>query len=49
MSSTSYFDGDKIDADYFKDEIIPSLKANGRLKIYQHVEMNYVRDKGKPR
>ena len=34
-----------IAADYFKYEITPSLKANGRLKFDQDVAFNWVREK----
>ena len=48
MSSTFLFDGDKIAAGSFKDEITPLLKANDRLKFAQYVAMNHVREKIKP-
>ena len=32
--SVFYFIGDKIDTDFFKNEIIPSLKANDRLRFF---------------
>ena len=45
FSSGFYFIGDKIDADHFKYEIVPSVKGNGRLKFSQDVAMNRVREK----
>ena len=33
-------------ADHFKDEIIPLIKANDKLKFAQNVELNDERDKG---
>ena len=39
----------KIAAGCHKDEITPSLKTNYRLKFSHYVEMNNVREKGKPR
>ena len=42
-----YFVGDKVAADHFKDEIIPLLKANDRLKYAQYVAMNHMKDTGK--
>ena len=36
-------------ADRLKDEIIPSLKANARLKVSQYLAMNNVRAKVQPR
>ena len=49
MSSESYFIYDIISADYFKEEITPSLKANYRLILSQDGALNHVRDKGIPR
>ena len=40
---------DKVDADYFKDEITPFLKTNDRIKFDQYVAMNHVIEKGNPR
>ena len=48
LSSAFYFFGDKIFADNLKDEIRPSLNLNNRLRIYQYVAMNRVRENGKP-
>ena len=48
FSSAFYFIGDKIDADCFKDEITPLIKANYRLKFAQNVALNNWREKGKP-
>ena len=48
VSSNFFFVGDSFFADSFKDVIIPSLKANTRLKLAQDVAMNHVREKGKP-
>ena len=45
--SALYFIGDEISADFLKDEIEPSLKANARLKNTQDVALNRVRGKGK--
>ena len=42
-----HFIGDKIAVDNFKDEITPSLKADYRLKFYQDVATNSVREKEK--
>ena len=36
----------KFSADILKDEITPSLKANGRLKFVQYVEIIRVIEKG---
>ena len=49
LSYNFYFIGDKVADGYFKDEIIPSLKASNRLKFAQDVALNRVRDKEKPR
>ena len=46
FSSLFYLIGDKIATDCLKYEIIPSLKANDRLKLDQDVALNHVRDKG---
>ena len=48
LSSALFFIGDNISADRFKDEITSSLKANYRLKFAQDMELNCVREKGKP-
>ena len=48
MSYEFYFIGDKITADFFKDEITPSLKANDQIKFARGVLFNNVREKGKP-
>ena len=48
LSSEIFFLGDKISADSFKDEIIPSLKVNDRIKLSLYVVINNVRDHGKP-
>ena len=48
LSSPLFFVVDKFSADYFKYEIAPSLKANGRLKFAQDVTFNRLREKGKP-
>ena len=37
LSSAFLFVGNKVAADYFKDEIIPSLKENNRLKLADDV------------
>ena len=39
---------DKVVAHFFKDEIIPLLKAKDRLKISQDLESNHVTGKGRP-
>ena len=49
LSSAFLFFGDKVSACRFKDEIIPSLKANYRLKSDRDVEKNHLIDKGKTR
>ena len=49
LSSVFYSIGDKIDADCFKYEIIPLVKANDRIKFDQDVTLNHVREKVKPR
>ena len=41
-----FFVGDKFAADFFKDDIIPSLKAEYMLKLSQDVSINHVRYKG---
>ena len=38
-----FFVGDKTTDDCFKDDFIPSLKANYSLKFAQDVTFNYVR------
>ena len=43
VSSEFYFLGDKIIADWFKDEITPSLKSNYWLKLSQDMALNHVR------
>ena len=43
------FIGDKIASGHFKDEITPSLKADDKIKCFQGVALNRVRNKGKPR
>ena len=48
VSYTYSFVDDKISVDCFKDDIIPSLKANYKHKFSQDVEMNHVRYKGRP-
>ena len=44
-----FFVGEKVAADYFKDDIIPLLKIKSRLKFDQDVVLDHVREKGKPR
>ena len=48
LLSVFFIVGDKIAADHIKDEIIPSLKVNFRLKFSQYMVMNHVREKEKP-
>ena len=38
----------KSSTDYFKDEITPWLKTNGRFKVARDVVLNHVTDKVKP-
>ena len=40
---------DKFSDDHYKDEVIPSIKANDRPKSAKDVAMNHVRDMGKQR
>ena len=40
FSSSFFFIGDEIDADDFKDEITPLIKANDRLKFAQDLALN---------
>ena len=48
LSSILLFIGDIIDADNFKNQITPSLKANYRLKFAQDMALNHVIDNRKP-
>ena len=41
------FVGDKIDDDYFKDEITPSLEANNKLEFSRDVSINHVGENDK--
>ena len=43
------FSGNKVVADGFKDDIIPSLKAKSRLQPDHEVILNQGREKVKPR
>ena len=45
LSYTFYSIGDKISADYFKDEVTPSLKTNDKLQFSPDVEINHVINK----
>ena len=47
LSSALFFIGDKIAVDWFKDEMIPSLKAKNRLKFPEDLALNCGREKGK--
>ena len=47
--SEFYFIGDKINADSFKDEILPLPKKNDRLKLAKDVELNNLGEKRKLR
>ena len=48
LSYAFLFVGDKISADFFKDESTSSFKSNERLKFVQYVAMNHIIEKGKP-
>ena len=48
FSFSSVFCFVKIVAYYFKDKIIPSLKAKDKLKFAQYVTLNFVREKVQP-
>ena len=45
FSCVFLFIGDKVAVYCFKDEIIPSLKANDRLKFDQDLTINNMREK----
>ena len=47
LAYSFFFVGKKVALDRFEDHIIPSLKANNRLKFYLGVSLNHAREKGK--
>ena len=49
FSSEIFFVVDKVAVDCFKDDIILSHKEKYKIKLYQDVTLNHMREKGKPR
>ena len=47
LTSDFPFVDEKVAADSFNDEILLSLKYKDRIKCYQNVIMNNVKEKGK--